>query len=180
MNKTLLSTAVVLAALALTLQAAPAKSVHKIAGGAYQKAAVQGCMNQWLFNGVWRLRVTGVDPITDGSWSGYGVNVQLRNGTHGTVELGNTGVGGRGQNVQLLTSDGNAMTLNDLAYQQLGYRDVVQGGSLNGQFKYHFPAGADTNVKPQKFILQIDPHDSTKAHYSMPDPSFRVNLVCSK
>ena len=180
MNKSLFNGAVALAILALTTQGAPAKQSHKIAGGSYQKASVEGCMNQWLFNGVWRLRVTGVEPITDGSWTGYGVNVQLRNGTHGTIELGNTGVGGRGQNVQLLTSDGNAMTLNELAYQQLGYRDVVQGGTLNGQLKYHFPAGADTTVKPQKFILQIDPHDSTKAHYSMTDPSFRVNITCSK
>lgn len=176
MNKILLPGALALAVIAMAVQPAPAKTIHKIAGGAYQKASVEGCMNQWLFNGVWRLRVTGVEPITDGSWAGYGVN----NGTHGTIELGNTGVGGRGQNVQLLTSDGNAMTLNDIAYQQLGYRDVVQGGSLNGQFKYHFPAGADTAVKPQKFILQIDPHDSSKAHYSMPDPSFRVDLTCSK
>ena len=35
------------------------------AGGANQKASVTGCVNEWLFNGVWRMRVTKVEPVTD-------------------------------------------------------------------------------------------------------------------
>ncbi|MDP9017147.1 MAG: hypothetical protein M3N19_02360 [Candidatus Eremiobacteraeota bacterium] len=168
-------------ALATSLGApSTAAKPHRIAGGANQKASVEGCMNQWLFNGVWRLKVTSVDSIMDGSWQGYGVNIQLRNGTSKTIELGNSGVQGRGVGVQLITDDGNALTLNELDYQRLGYRDIVQGGGATYQVKYHFPSGASTAVKPAKFILQIDPHTSSTAQYSMHDPSFRVNLGCTK
>ncbi len=159
---------------------AQAAKTERAAGGAQQMKAAEGCMNTWLFNGVWRLRVKSVVPITDGSWAGFGVNAEFRNGTRKTIELGNTGVQGRGTGVQLIMDDGNALTLNDLDYQNLGYKDVVQGGTASWQLKYHFASGANTSAKPAKFIVEIDPHQSTKAHYTLHDPSFRVNLTCGQ
>ncbi len=174
---TRLLTGLVLAA--ICAQSAPAAAeTARPAGGANQMKAAEGCMNTWIFNGVWRLRVKSVVPITDGSWSGFGVNAEFRNGTHKTIELGNTGVQGMGTGVQLIMDDGNALTLNDLDYQHLGYKDVVQGGTASWQIKYHFATGANAAAKPAKFIVEIDPHQSTKAHYTMRDPSFRVNLTC--
>ena len=55
-------------------------------GGAKQRQAVEGCLNQWLFDGIWRFRVTKVAPINpDGMRPGYGVAVEVRNGTHATL-----------------------------------------------------------------------------------------------
>jgi len=41
-----------------------------------------GCMNQWLFNGIWRVEVTGVAPYMNGSQQiGWQVTEIWRNGT---------------------------------------------------------------------------------------------------
>src|SRR5690242_2847288 len=41
-----------------------------------------GCMNQWLFNGIWRVRVTKVEPLMNGSQqAGWQVTQTWRNGT---------------------------------------------------------------------------------------------------
>src|SRR5579872_1044875 len=47
-----------------------------------QTSARNACMNQWLFNGVWRAKVTKVQPIMDGAnQTGWQVTQVWRNGT---------------------------------------------------------------------------------------------------
>src|SRR5579863_2033187 len=42
----------------------------------------EGCMNQWLFNGVWRVRITAVEPYMNGNQQqGWQVTEVWRNGT---------------------------------------------------------------------------------------------------
>jgi len=42
----------------------------------------EGCMNQWLFNGVWRVKVTNVEPYMSGNQQvGWQVTEVWRNGT---------------------------------------------------------------------------------------------------
>ena len=42
----------------------------------------EGCKNQWLFNGVWRVKITDVQPwIHDGTQQGWQVTEVWRNGT---------------------------------------------------------------------------------------------------
>lgn len=155
------------------------------AGGANQRNAVNGCMNEWLFNGVWRLRVTSVAPYEVSGQPGYAVAVEVRNGTSKTIELGNTGVAGRGQGVQLVTSSGDALTLDDVDYQHLGYTDVIQGGHAARKLLFHFPPGTQdaASQKPAKFIMLVDKaaaRNDGHVRYTIADPSFRVNLTCTK
>jgi len=161
-----------------TLAATPAP----VQGGANQKRAVEGCMNTWLFNGVWRMRVTGVEPIVVSGAPGFGVSVEVRNGTAKQLELGLTGVGGRGQGVALIADDGDSLVLDDLDYQRLGYKDIVQGASAKRELMYHFAPGTTDAAarKPAKFLLQIDPatNQVSGIHYAIADPSFRVDLTC--
>ncbi len=171
---------------AVAMSAAAAADVgQRPQGGANQRSAVEGCMGQWLFNGVWRLRVTSVTPYEVSSQPGYAVAVEVRNGTRKTLELGNTGVAGRGQGVDLVTSDGDSLTLDDLDYQRLGYKDVAQAGQASRKLLYHFAPGTQdvASKKPAKFIMAFDKAAAKavgQVHYSLPDPSFRVNLTCTK
>jgi len=105
----------------LTLVAAPfARAVSDakpIAGGANQKASVEGCTRQTLFDGVWRLRVEDVQsahrPFSgDPGTPGYAVRVQIRNGSHRTLSLANSGISGNGTGVELVTVDGNTLDLD--------------------------------------------------------------------
>jgi hypothetical protein len=46
----------------------------------------EGCMDQWLFNGLWRVEVTKVEPyVNGGQQTGWQVTEVWRNGT--TQEL---------------------------------------------------------------------------------------------
>ena len=42
----------------------------------------EGCKNQWLFNGVWRVKVTDVEPYMNGNQqTGWQVTEVWRNGS---------------------------------------------------------------------------------------------------
>ena len=146
------------------------------AGGANQVLALEGGLNEWLFNGIWRLRVTGLRPNDDGR-PGWLVDVELRNGTTaGNLALDGTGF----QTVQLVMDDTNILTqpynITDFV------RPVGQGSTISTSLRYYDDDGAGR--KPVKLILRITPDDATKSFlkgmklgYTVPDPSFRINLV---
>lgn len=53
--------------------------------------AREGCINQWLFNGVWRVQVTKVEPFMNGTQqTGWQVTEVWRNGTTEGVAPGDT------------------------------------------------------------------------------------------
>ncbi|MDQ2986226.1 MAG: hypothetical protein M3R13_05825 [Armatimonadota bacterium] len=145
------------------------------AGGAGQVSALEGSLNEWLFNGIWRLRVTAVRPNDDGR-PGWLVDVELRNGTTAdSLALDGTGF----QSVQLVMDDANILpqpyNITDFV------RPVGQGSSINTSLRYYDDDGGGR--KPVKLIVRIAPDDATKRFlsgmklgYTVPDPSFRINL----
>lgn len=146
------------------------------AGGANQVAALEGGIGDWLFNGVWRFRVTGVKPNDDGR-SGWKVGVELRNGT----KLDNVALGGTGfDSVSLIMEDGNALkpyNITDFADKGLG-----QGATNLLDLIFYDDDGA--RRKPNRLVVRIVPDDFTKnflqrqgAGYTVGDPSFRVRLT---
>lgn len=178
-----------LLALAFVLPIASAAATPKpIAGGSNQRAAVQGCMNKWLFNGVWRLRVLSVDPAAsynDGSQvTGVGVKVQLRNGTHKDLSPDQSGlsdINGRGivlgyndDNTEDAVGSGTGLT------EQLLDKTMPPGGGAT--VTLYFPYGPDKTAKPAKLIVPVDQkseHNTAHVKYSVKDPSFRVDLTCN-
>ncbi len=154
--------------LTLTLPGAPV-----VQGGANQNAAVEGCMNEWLFNGLWRFRVLGVQPSTDPP--GWKATVEVRNGSKSDgLALAGTGWGG----MRIILSDGNPVeVLSDAV-------DVRDQPFLQGAGKtltLAFPS-EETAKTPSKLFLLLDPRGlaGTNLRYSVPDPSFRVRLDCRK
>ncbi|PYE55797.1 hypothetical protein [Deinococcus yavapaiensis] len=166
-------------ALALTVPAAPAAS-----GGSNQVAGLAGCVNEQLFNGVWRLRVTNVSNVTDGDRKGTAVSIEVRNGTNGTTSLANSGAGGPASqldNVQLVTQDGASYTPSGSIFdlQGVAARDVPQGAPLSFTLNFFPNPAANGQISPpSRLVFRVDRGPGTS--YTVADPSFRVNLTCRR
>lgn len=159
-----------------------------VPGGATQRRAVEGCLNQWLFDGIWRFRVTKVEAINpDGLRPGYGVAVEVRNGARATLTPIFTGADA--QAIQLQLDDGNtldakATTGAALIAQKITYKELIQaaGVAIELQFLGDVMAKPESLKKPLKLVFPIDPKVE-RAHPKLPqyaagDPSFRVDLTC--
>lgn len=156
-------------------------------GGANAKASVEGCVNEWLFNGIERLRVTKVRPVQDRYYGdGWGVTVELRNGAQETLTLDHAGVAYNGA-VSLAFADGDSWSKSwREGWQDKTYARLQQGTGTVYEFQI-FPesrmeAAAVAASAPQKFLLEVGAKnpDHVKANFSVSDPSFRVDLTCRK
>ncbi|THF70335.1 hypothetical protein E7T06_07635 [Deinococcus sp. Arct2-2] len=158
------------------------------AGGANQKASVSGCVNEWLFNGIWRMRVTKVQPVVDKDYGdGWGVSVEIKNGTTQTLTLDNAGIYYNGA-VNLAFADGDTWAKSwREGWQGKTYTKLTQGAGMVYTFKI-FPesklsAAEVQAMPPQKFLLEDVKKISDNVKnvgFTVPDPSFRVNLTCKK
>lgn len=169
------------------LKLADLKAALAAQGGANAKASVEGCVNEWLFNGIERLRVTKVQPVKDRYYGdGWGVTVEIRNGAPETLTLDHAGLQYNGA-VNLAFADGNSWSKSwREGWQDKTYARMQQGTGTLYEFQI-FPEGkmeasAVAAYAPQKFLLEVAAKnpDHVKANFSVPDPSFRVNLTCRK
>jgi len=161
------------------------------AGGAAQKASVSGCMNEYLFNGIWRFRVLSVSVTSDpgqDAYPYYDVKAELKNGTTKTIEPLGTGIP-QDNAVSLTFGDGNSMAYSyGGAWQKKVYSDVLQGTGFVFDFAFRPEIGSATREgllanKPQKLLFEVDPaklDKNLKVGFTVPDPSFRVDLTCSR
>lgn len=167
--------------------------VSSQAGGANQRDSLEGCMDETLFNGIWRIKVTDLVPITRDPGSvietpGWGLTVELRNGALGTLMPVDTGVDGTGQGVQLAFADAQTLNVDNLDVQKLTFASLPQGGVVTHQLKFWYTYDTDraTIQQPVKFLFQINPEgfeDAIRsrgggAYYTTPSPSFRIHLDC--
>lgn len=140
-------------------------------GGANQIGAVEGCLNQPLFNGVWRLRV--LDVKQEGTL--WRVRLETRNGTaQAGVSTGGSG-GGR---YDLQLGSGRVIGVNS-SVVDLRDRGFLPGEALTVTLDFETDGAAG---KPMKLVVPIDPQGvaNTPLKYSVKDPSFRVNLSCRR
>jgi hypothetical protein len=144
------------------------------AGGANQVQALEGCLNEWLFNGIWRIRATNPQPIA-GDRNGWSVRLEVRNGTtfNGIAPSG-TGWGG----VQIALDNGDvvgAINVNDISDPP-----YIPGGSHSQVLEFYWE---DTARTPKKLIVQFNPKEmntSFNAKFTVPDPSLRFKTDCAK
>lgn len=157
------------------------------AGGANERPSLSGCRNEWLFNGVWRVKVGSVTRISrDGTTPGWGVNVEVRNGSRVTIMPTDAGWNGNGLGVQLAFADASTVSVDPYDVQRLTFNSFPQGGSLTYQLKFYAPDAATAQRQPSKLLIEIDPKaigDSIHARgvaFSVPNPSLRVDLDCTR
>jgi len=159
-------------------------------GGANQKNSVEGCLNEFLFNGVWRLRVKALEVITDpnrGDFPGYAVTVELRNGTPKTLTPVEGGIDANNA-FTLNFADGNSLAYSyGTDWVDKAFAKIVQGSGTVFTFKIYPEAKltleqAKANL-PQKFLFEVNPDKLKKdlgVGFTVKDPSFRVDLTCKK
>ena len=152
------------------------------AGGSLERASVEGCLNQTLFDGVWRLTVKGIAPIMRGETvPGWGVTVELKNGSGTTVYASQTGVNG----FSLIMPDGNSLEKDSYIEGNFLGQDLNAGAGATLQLKFFFPPNTVNPPRPAKLLLEVDPTRLAgflkgKVGYTTASPSFRVDLTCTK
>jgi hypothetical protein len=150
-------------------------------GGANQNAALEGCRNEWLFNGIWRVRVGAVEAYQDNDLRGWRVGVELRNGSKAdNIALGGTGLSA----LSLVLSDGNQLEPANIG----DIRDpgVAQGAGITTRLTFVDTTGV-TDHTPKKLLLVLKPNPTdvgflsrSGAVFTVKDPSLRFNLDCQK
>ena len=151
------------------------------AGGSFQRSSVEGCTKQYLFNGVWRIKVVSLDTSSPGT---VAVTLEVRNGSGKDFSMvQSTGFGGlNGNLINLVFSNDDTATMEKadqfVAYNNaIAFKHIPVGGFATGHLT--FTAPNDPNVKPTKLLIAFDPKmNLDKAHYTVKDPSFRVHLDC--
>jgi hypothetical protein len=176
--------------LSLTMRggAAAPTAAAPVAGGANQRVALEGCVGETLFNGIWRVKVTKVEPIknvitADAAVPGYAVTLEFRNGGQGTAQPVFTGV----KEFQVALVDGNILQASTDA-QKFQFANLPQGAAVNGVVTFYYPAITpdDQVKKPEKLLINIDPKGfegsmkSAGVAYSTPTPGLRIRLDCQK
>ncbi|WP_407569742.1 hypothetical protein [Deinococcus altitudinis] len=170
--------------------ATPSAGSGNGAGGAVQRASVSGCVNEYLFNGIWRFRVTKVSVMTDpsrGDYPYYSVTAELKNGTTKTIKPVDTGIE-TSTAVALSFSDGDSLTYNYRSdWVDKTFGKVIQGSGFVYTFPFYpgekLPLDQVQANRPQKLLFEVDPaklDKDLKLGFTVPDPSFRVDLTCTK
>lgn len=157
-------------------------------GGSTQVAAQPGCMNQWLFNGMWRVRVTSVAPIPAGD--GWNVTMQWANGTN---IAGVAPMDTMKQDLVLVLANGDTLTASDstrgaLNQQQLDFHTFPASGQFTYTQMFFLPS-VDPNNKPVKLLVTFDvpkyraanPSNSGKYwRQKTAGYNYRIDLTCTK
>lgn len=154
-------------------------------GGSNQVDAVSGCRNQWLSNGIWKMRVTDVSP--DDGDPGSTVQIGWFVGEQWTALAkkapADTYVGDQflittsGQNVASSNS-----VVSTLVSQKLDYHEFAVGETFT--YKQNFRWGPfDGTDKPVRVLVTFDAVSQNKRdgqpHFKLP-ANFRIDLTCSK
>ena len=149
-------------------------------GGTDQRASLEGCSGDTLFNGVWRLTVKAVRPLSrySGQQPGYGVTVEWKNGTPRTIDALNTGV----KTVTLVLEGGSTLEAENV--QDLLFRKLPQAAGTTSELTFYAPSATPpvTLAAPSKLLVEIRAAGAAASGvaYSTPTPSFRVKLDCAK
>jgi len=144
-------------------------TLHSTAAG----MASEGCMKQWMFNGVWRVQVTKVEPFMDGSQQvGWQVTESWRNGTRQEIAPADSLLKDEvleladGSSIAASTSSSGTMSMGTIASHALAqaaqftYVQVFRAATVN-------PA-----VKPKAVTILFDGdraisvQKQTAVHYS--------------
>lgn len=164
-------------------------------GGSSQVGAQSGCLNQWMFNGVWRTRVTNVafHPASAGSpgADAWAVTMQWANGTS-VPEASPADTGAK--DMVLGLQNGDTITTTDSTIGNMSQQNLFfHSFPASGQFsytQYFLASNIDQNNKPAKLLVTFDVatykknHTGTSAKYwrlsSTGGYNYRIDLTCSK
>lgn len=153
-----------------------------VTGGSNQITAVEGAANEWLFNGIWRVRILKTEPTVDPfdeNKPGVAVTLEARNGTQKSISLFTTGAG----NPELIDEGGVSLKVDEGAWQvKMLNKTLLPGEGVTATIAFYYPHGtaASATKAPGKLIVPIDTQNGllrdTGLKYSVKAPSFRVSF----
>lgn len=153
-----------------------------VKGGTYQTDAVEGRKNEWVFNGIWRVRILDIQPIVDQfnpQRPGWGVTFEFANGSKKAASQFVTGV----KYPDLFDTDENKLTIDENDWQTGSwFKELPPGGQVKHTAKFYYPSGTPSNAvrQPGKVLILIDTNDGnfrgTGLKYSSKNPSLRFFL----
>jgi hypothetical protein len=141
-------------------------------------------MNQWMSNGVWRVRATALAPYPDGGPQvGWKVTEQRTNLAKQQIPAGDTNISVQQlvlANGDTLQSDAGVNTSG--SFEQLAAHVFAPGGSFTYQQLFiQIPFTAE---KPVKLIMTFDgaleKKMTSRPQYKVDPPNFRISLECTK
>ncbi len=138
-----------------------------------------GCMNQWLFNGVWRAQVTKVEPIINGGkQTGWQVTQSWRNGTGRELAPADSALLAE----QLVLSSGAKIEAEGHNQEGLAFNTLAPSGQFTyTQVFYGNNMAVDPNDKPKTIEVAFDNKvvsASNKPHFTSNQYNFDYNLTC--
>ena len=150
-------------------------------------------MNQWMFNGMWRVRVTNVafrPEVPGGNANGWDVTMQWANGTSfPNIAPGDTNK----QDLVLALANGDTMaatqtTSGTLNEQKLDYHSFPASGQFTYTQMFNSGDKLDPNNKPVKLLVTFDVaaykkyHGTTGKYWNQKTAgyNYRIDLTCDK
>jgi hypothetical protein len=166
--------------------ASPTPAPHATAaGGSYQLNALEGCMNQWVFNGIWRVRIQKMTPIMRPmtEFPGFALTVEFRNGAHKTTSLASTGVPLMGGAGNLVMDDGSPLDFyvpENTSWATYYVQSLPPGAGFTTDLKYFYDVKPANIGKPDRWLFEVDPTKewTGSPKYTTSQPSLRVRLTC--
>ena len=146
-----------------------------------QSNARNGCVNQWLFNGVWRARVEKVEPlIKDGQQQGWQVTQTWRNGISKELSPADTQL----KTEELQLSSGNVLQPDPYREQSLVFNNFAPSGEQTYIQDFPFPNfKGDPNDKPKALSVTFDGATlakmNNKPHFTSNQYNFHYDLGCT-
>ena len=143
-----------------------------------QSNSRQGCLNQWLFNGVWRAKVTKVEPIMDGAnQTGWRITQVWRNGT--PRELAPADSQFKGESLRL---SGTTLEGEEHNQQVVVFNTFAPSGQLTYAQSFYGPnMRVDPSDKPKSLDVTFDGATlakTDKPHFTSSKYNFHYNLGC--
>jgi len=137
------------------------------------------CMNQWLFNGVWRAQVTKVEPIMDGgNQTGWQVTQTWRNGTARELAPADSTLLAE----QLVLADGTRMEAEAHRQEGLAFNTLAPSGQFSYTQVFFGPnMHVDPGDKPKTLEISFDNKtvsQSNKPHFTSSQYNFNYDLSC--
>lgn len=155
-------------------------------GGSTQVAAVPGCLNQWVSNGVWRVRATAIGPDmgNDGvAQIGWMVTEDWASLANRKITAGNFNI----TDQQLTLGGGNTIASSNTAVTnmnmtELGVHEFPPGGSFTYKQRFR-QAPFDPTDKPIRLLFTFNAKAQSlypQGPYYKTPADFRIDLTCSK
>jgi hypothetical protein len=172
---TLITLVAAIAVVVVTLSSMPAQSADA--------PTQMGCMNQWLFNGVWRVRATKVEPFMDGSQQvGWQVTESWRNGTTQEIAPGDSLL--KDQVLELEDGSSIAASANNsgsMSMGVIGSHSLAQAAQFTYVQVFRAPA-VNPNVKPKAVTILFDgdrlAQFKSRPQFTTHHYNYRINLGC--